>query len=125
MSKKVLHLIKKSLLFAAFILPTYLVLLLITANWAPAPIKRSINFHMGSYGHMHSRIKEVRETKQVDILFLGSSHAYRGFDTRLFEVEDWKVFNLGSSSQSHLQSQVLLQRYLPQLNPAVVIYEVY
>ena len=121
MNKEILNLLKKGLLFAAFAIPAYLVLLLITANWAPDPFKRNINFRMGSYGHMHSRLKEVRESGQVELLFLGSSHTYRGFDTRLFEAEGWRVFNLGSSSQSHLQTQVLLQRYLQSLRPKLVI----
>lgn len=125
MTKEILNLLKKGLLFAAFAIPAYFVLLLITANWAPDPFKRNINFRMGSYGHMHSRLKEVRESGQVELLFLGSSHTYRGFDTRLFEAEGWRVFNLGSSSQSHLQTQVLLQRYLQSLRPKLIIYEVY
>jgi hypothetical protein len=74
---------------------------------------------------MYTRLKEVKHTKDVDLLILGSSHAYRSFDTRIFEKNRFKCFNLGSSTQTPLQSEVLLKRYLKPLNPKIVIYEVF
>ena len=68
---------------------------------------------------------EARHTKDPDILILGSSHAYRGFDIRIFSNAGYKAFNLGSSSQTPLQTYVLLQRYLKTIRPKFVIYEVY
>ncbi|MCA1745974.1 MAG: hypothetical protein LC643_09810 [Bacteroidales bacterium] len=125
MRKSIGTLIKRLLLFLGYALVLYFLLMLVTVAVAPDSFKRNINFRMGSYGHMHSRLKELRETQNVEILLLGSSHTYRGFDTRIFEDKGWSCFNLGSSSQSHLQTQVLLRRYLKQLNPKWVIYEVY
>lgn len=119
------RLIKRGLLFLGFAVVVYFLLMLVTLAFAPASFKRNINFRMGSYGHMHSRMKEVKVKKDVDLLLLGSSHTYRGFDTRIFEDEGWSCFNLGSSSQSHIQTQVLLKRYLKRLHPKWVIYEVY
>jgi hypothetical protein len=74
---------------------------------------------------MHSRLSEVKKYGKVDILFLGSSHAYRGFDTRVFLENGYKSFNLGSSAQTPAQTKVLLKRYLDSLNPELIIYEVY
>jgi hypothetical protein len=74
---------------------------------------------------MYSRLSEIKKWGKVDILFLGSSHAYRGFDTRIFSKNGYKTFNLGSSAQSPAQTKVLLNRYLESLNPKLVIYEVY
>ena len=34
--------------------------------------------------HNSIRLNEVKNKENLDILFLGSSHAYRGFDTRIF-----------------------------------------
>lgn len=87
--------------------------------------KPNINYRIGSYGHMYSRLSEIENYGEVDILFLGSSHAYRGFDTRIFLVNGFKTFNLGSSAQTPAQTKVLLNRYLESLNPKLVIYEVY
>lgn len=74
---------------------------------------------------MYSRLSEVKDYGKTDILFLGSSHAYRGFDTRIFSANGYKSFNLGSSSQTPTQTKVLLKRYLESLSPELIIYEVY
>lgn len=103
----------------------YLIFLFIWGLFIPAPFKSNINYRIGSYGHMFSRISEIKKYRNIDILFLGSSHAYRGFDTRLFLENGYKSFNLGSSSQTPIQTKVLLKRYLDILNPKLVIYEVY
>jgi hypothetical protein len=76
-------------------------------------------------GHNYLRLDEVKTTKNVDILFLGSSHTYRGFDTRIFKEAGYKVFNMGSSSQTPAQTLVLLKRYLNQLSPKLVVFEVF
>lgn len=74
---------------------------------------------------MRLRVQEARETNNVDILVLGSSHAYRGFDPRIFSNHGLEMFNFGSSSQSPLQTEVLLKRYYHSLNPKTVIFEIY
>lgn len=80
---------------------------------------------INSYGHMFSRIKEINETKDIDLLFIGASQAYRGLDTRIFRSAGYTSFNLGSSNQTPLQSEILLKRYLKTLNPKKIIYVVY
>ncbi len=103
----------------------YIAALFIWARYSPSIYKPNINYRIGSYGHLYTRLSEVRKNKDVDILFLGSSHAYRGFDTRIFSHHGLKTFNLGSSSQTPIQTIVLLNRYLETLNPKTIIYEVY
>jgi hypothetical protein len=88
-------------------------------------LKPNINYRIGSSGHLYSRLSEIKNYGDIDILILGSSHAYRGFDTRIFKEKGYKAFNLGSSAQSPAQTKVLLNRYLESLNPELVIYEVY
>ncbi|GGE32292.1 hypothetical protein GCM10010832_10710 [Psychroflexus planctonicus] len=97
----------------------------ILEHYLPSFLRPNISFKMGAYGHLHSRIKEVNDFKNVDILFLGSSHTYRGFDTRIFSKNGYHTFNLGSSSQTPLQTNILLNRYLNQLAPKLIVYEVY
>lgn len=76
-------------------------------------------------GHNNMRLHDVKYYKDVDILFLGSSHAYRGFDTRIFSKKGYHVFNMGSSAQTPLQTEVLLKRYIKQLKPKLAVLEVY
>lgn len=89
----------------------------------PDALNGNINFRRGSYGHMYSRMNEADQIRNVDILFLGSSLAYRGFDPRIFESQGFNTFNLGSSSQTHPQTQVLLNKYLLETKPKLIVYE--
>ncbi len=97
---------------------------MVWGNLSPSPF-RNVNYRVGSYGHMFTRLNEVKQISDVDILFLGSSHAYRGFDPRMFAENNVKTFNLGSSAQTPIQTKLLLERYLEQLNPKLIIYEVF
>lgn len=84
------------------------------------------NFHykIGFYGHGLTRFNDVDTLENIDLLFLGSSLSYREYDPRIFSKNYSKSFNLGSSSQSHIQTKMLLNRYLDKLSPKTVIYEV-
>lgn len=86
--------------------------------------KNSGYYRIGSYGHMFSRIKEIQDYQNSDLLFLGSSHSYRSFDPRVFQKHGITSFNLGSSSQSPMQTEVLLKEYLDIINPKMIVYEI-
>lgn len=114
------------LLFIPFAVVVYLVLLFVFDNrHLPKRLRSNLTYSLGAYGHTYSRLKEVKNMKDVDILFLGSSHSYRGFDTRFFKDHGLTTFNLGSISQTPIQTNVLLKRYLQKLHPNTIIYEVY
>lgn len=74
---------------------------------------------------MYSRIQELPQYRGVDIAVLGSSRAYRGLDPRYFSAHNLKFFNLGSSSQTPIQSLYLANRYLDTLKPKLVLIEVF
>lgn len=107
-----------------FVIITYPCALFIYGRWSPSFVKSNLNYKIGSYGHTYSRLKEVKKVKKIDILFLGSSHAYRGFDTRIFTESGYSSFNLGSSAQTPVQTKLLLKRYLDTIKPKLVVYEV-
>lgn len=86
--------------------------------------KNLVYYRIGSYGHMFSRIKEIPLQNNPDILFIGSSRSYRGFDPRIFLKHGITTFNLGSSSQTPKQTEVLLKKYLVEINPKSIIFEV-
>ena len=75
-------------------------------------------------GHLYHRLSEADTTADVDVLFLGSSHAYRGFDPRIFKETGLSSFNLGSSAQTPSQTLLLVDKYLYKLNPKLIILEV-
>lgn len=89
-----------------------------------SPVKKNLRYRIKPDGHTLSRLKELRSTRDVDLLFLGSSHTYRGFDNRIFQKEGFSSFNMGSNSQTPLQTEYLLENYLDSLRPKLVIFEV-
>ena len=117
--------ISHTVLFLLFATLFYSAFVFIWQEFAPPFLKVNIKHVLGSGGHTFSRLKEVKSEEQLDILFLGSSHTYRGFDNRIFTSAGYHSFNLGSSSQTPAQTRVLVNRYLDQVKPDIVIYEVY
>ena len=118
MKKFVLNLIKTLLGFSI----AYLICLPIFYR---SPINGHLMFRRGGYGHMYSRLEELDKLDKQDLLFLGSSHTYRNFDTQFFKSNGLTSFNLGSSSQSPDVTGILISEYLSELSPKLVIYEVY
>ncbi len=91
----------------------------------PLPYVKNVRHPLGGNGHMYTRLLELEGHGPVDVLFLGSSHTYRGFDPRIWEQRGYSSFNLGSSSQSPVQTELLVKEYLDQLRPKLAVYEVY
>lgn len=107
------------IIFSAFI---YLLMILLWGNFAP--IKKNLRYELGADGHTFSRLRDLDTTRNVDLLFLGSSHTYRGFDNRIFRKAGYSSFNLGSNSQTPLQTLYLLENSLDQLNPKLIVFEI-
>ncbi|EYE88719.1 hypothetical protein Q428_06420 [Fervidicella metallireducens AeB] len=64
--------------------------------------------------------------ESIDLVFLGSSHAYRSFDPFVFDKEiGLKSFNMGSPLQKPVESYYVLKETLEYQKPSVVIFEVY
>ena len=115
----------RSLACGLFCLIVYCCGVVVTERWGPGFARRNLPFPERGNGMLYSRIRDVRAAGPVDVLVLGSSHAYRGYDPRIFAEGGLTLFNLGSSNQSPLQTEVLVGRYLDQLAPALVIFDVY
>lgn len=78
----------------------------------------------GGYGYTLTRFREIEELRGVDILFLGSSRCYYSFAPSVFERLGLKTFNLGSPSQTPLNTRYLLDQYYDRLNPKLVVFEI-
>jgi hypothetical protein len=111
-------------LFTPFAVGVYLILVVLLGNFAAGLPGKNLKYRKGGIGFLYSRLREIDTVKNVDILFLGSSHTYRGFDPRLFSQHGIRTFNLGSSAQSVLQTEVLLRRYLHRVHPAMIVWEI-
>ena len=90
------------------------------ANWIP-----NAKYTTGKGYYTLSRFREIDKFSNIDILFLGSSQVYRGFDTRQFEQKNLKTFNLGTSAQSPYNSYYLLQDHIDKLKPKYIVMDLY
>ncbi len=118
--------IKKAALFIFFNIIMYSCLLVIFGKFIPDRYQRNLiteNKQRGDF--LYNRINDIKNYRNVDILFIGSSHAYRGFDVRIFAQYGYNCFNLGSTGQTPVQSEMLLKSYLKALNPKIVVLEVF
>lgn len=111
--------------FTLFAIPAYIAFIVLAGTVSPYSQHRNIKYARGGYGHLLTRLQEADTTGPVDILFLGSSHAYRGFDPRVFSAAGFRTFNLGSSSQSPIQTAWLVERYLDRMAPKLVVMDVF
>lgn len=102
----------------------YLGFLLLWGEYLPDLFLKNMA-RRGHSGYLYTRLQNIKDYTDVDILFIGSSHAYRGFDTRIFKQYGFNTFNLGSSAQTPLQTDIILKRHLDKLNPKLVVYEVF
>ena len=117
--------IKNILLFFGLIILVYPIAVVVYGELMPTYFHKNIFYEKFAYGFSNSRFKEVKEVEDVDILFLGSSRAYRHYDPRIFNKAGYSSFNLGSSAQTLLQTEILVNRYLEHLNPKYVIFDIY
>jgi len=117
--------LKQLALFALACVLLYPLVVVACSIILPLSFVKNVKHPLGGNGHMRTRLAELKGHGPVDVLFLGSSHTYRGFDPRVWEARGYSSFNLGSSSQSPVQTELLVKEYLDQLEPQLVIYEVY
>lgn len=76
-------------------------------------------------GIAYAKFKEFDPAAHFDVLVIGSSHAYRGYDPRIFAKHGLRMFNLGSSAQTPLNSFHVLKHHVAQGSRPLVIYDVY
>lgn len=100
----------------------YILMVILWGNFAP-PLRE--NLFKDSPSFLKTKLGEVNKISDVDVLFLGSSRAHRHYDSRIFRKNGWENFNLGSSAQTFLQTELLVDRYLEQLDPEIVVIDVY
>ncbi len=114
---------KKILVYVLLCGITVHLLTLLSGRYLNTYYRPNLHIPLKDYGFTYSRLKEVKSKNKIDVLVLGNSHAYRGYDPRIFKKSGFELFNLGSSSQTPYQSRYLLEEYINALDPCVVIIE--
>lgn len=112
-------------LFCIFLMLFYMMGLFFWGGYTHKMFQKNLYYVRGSDAFTYTKLKDVQEIEDTDILFLGSSHCYRGIDTRFFFKHDLNTFNLGTSSQTPMQTYFLLKRYLKKVNPKLIVFETF
>jgi hypothetical protein len=114
------------MLFFMAAFPGYLLVVFLYGLLVPEKIlNANLSSKRTTTGMLAERLHEAQPFGEVDVLVIGSSHAYRGFDPRHFSANGLRMFNLGSSAQTPSQSKALLHDFLPALKPKLVVFEVF
>jgi len=111
--------------FGIYTLSVYVIAVVIFGLFAPGILKKNLNYKLGGNGFLYSRLQEAKGHHKVDVLFIGSSHAYRGYDSRIFSDHQMTSFNLGSSAQPPIITEIFIKKYLDKFQPKLVIFDVY
>ncbi len=134
-----LALVKRLGLFSVGLILFYLLVLCVFSNIRPLSTltedhTKNFSLHQliarnyflpGWSGQSLKRFREIENYQNIDILFIGSSHCLRSFDPRTFARMGVTSFNMGSNSQAPLNTYFLLEKYMDQLNPKLVVFEIY
>lgn len=108
--------------FLAFF--SYCVFIILIGEIGTPYLKKNVLFLKAGPGHTYSRLHEAESIKEPELLIVGTSLAFKGFDTRIFEKNGISTFNLGTAGETPLQTELILKRYLGKINPEFVIYEI-
>lgn len=83
------------------------------------------NYYNWKGGDTYEKFKEFNKNQSHDILFIGSSRAYRGYSPFLFNSAGFQSFNLGTSAQSIKNTYFIIKHYLNSSNCKVLVVDVF
>ena len=88
-------------------------------------IYRATQANVWEGGGTYVKTREFNPNEKHDIIIIGSSHAYRGYDPRIFRKYGYNSYNLGTSDQNMLCTYFLTKNYINHTNCKMVILDLY
>ncbi len=88
-------------------------------------IYRTGDYYQWKGGVAGIKFREWDPQAKWDAIVVGSSHAYRGYDPRVFATHGYRVFNLGSTAQTPLSTYAVLDHYVDSTRTKLVIFDLY
>ncbi len=76
-------------------------------------------------GATWQKFQEFDTAERCDVVVVGSSHAYRGYDPALFAQRGYRMFNLGTSAQAPSNSLDIIREYVHEENTGLLILDVF
>ena len=102
----------------------FLILFSLKLGDTPLVYRTSDAYHWFG-GDTYQRFSEFEKNKNFDVIILGSSHAYHGYDSRIFKASGINAFNLGSSGQSIFNTEIIARNFVNQKNCKLVVLDIY
>lgn len=88
-------------------------------------IYRTADYYNWPGGDSWTRYREFNPNQHYDVVIIGSSHAYRGYNPFVFTGRGLAAFNLGSSAQAPLNTYWLVKEFLDSANTGLLIFDIY
>jgi hypothetical protein len=111
--------------FLSFLLLSVLVYVVMIGFMVKTKIQPPIHHNLPTANITGLMFRDLHKAQKTDLLFVGSSHSYRGFDTRVYDRLGWNSFNMGTSSQTPRHALAMLETWLDSMQPQLLVCEVY
>lgn len=76
-------------------------------------------------GDTYLKYREFNTSQLHDVVFAGSSRAYRGYSPYIFGNHNYNTFNLGTSAQSIKNTYFVVKHYIDMTNCKVLLLDVF
>jgi hypothetical protein len=76
-------------------------------------------------GNTYRKFREYDPARRYDVIVIGSSHAYRGYDPAIFREHGISMYNLGTSAQTPINTYAILKEYISKENAGLVLLDCY
>lgn len=76
-------------------------------------------------GGTYRKFREFDRNAHYDVVVLGSSRAYRGYDPQVFADSGFSMFNLGTSAQSIRNTYFIAENYITAENTGLLIVDLF
>ena len=124
MKRTILNLLFFACSFAVVYTGIFAILFFIQPNQIPM-VYRVMQGAIWEGGNTWLKMQQFDEHKKWDIIVIGSSHAYRGYDPEIFKKHGYSMYNLGTSSQDPVCSYFLTEDLLDSINCSMLIIDFY
>ena len=88
-------------------------------------IYRATQGNLWEGGGTWLKFQQFDKTKKWDVVVLGSSHAYRGYDPFVFSSYNLKMYNLGTSNQHMMCSYQIIKNHINKDNCKLLILDMF
>lgn len=118
----------QGLLIMASFFAAYIILFAVLFFFQPGGIPflyRATQGNLWKGGGTHLKFQQFDRTKKWDVIVLGSSHAYKGYDPLVFSLNDLEMYNLGTSNQHMMCSYQIIKNHINKDNCNLLILDMF